>query len=80
VAAFETLVAISSVRNSIRERKTHQISSVIQTGGQHGMMSLDQSLAHLARSGVITFDEGEGKAKNRAEYQQLVRTGEAVGV
>jgi twitching motility protein PilT len=80
VAAFETLVAISAVRNSIRERKTHQIASVIQTGGQHGMMSLDQSLAHLARSGVITFDEGEGKAKNRAEYQQLVRTGEAVGV
>jgi len=80
VAAFETLVAISSVRNSIRERKTHQISSVIQTGGQHGMMSLDQSLAHLARSGVITFEEGESKAKNRAEYQQLVRAGEAVGV
>ena len=80
VAAFETLVAVSSVRNSIRERKTHQISSVIQTGGQHGMMSLDQSLAHLARSGVITFEEGESKAKNRAEYQQLVRAGEAVGV
>jgi predicted transcriptional regulator len=44
------------------------------------MMSLDQSLAHLARSGVITIEEGEGKAKNRAEYQQLVHTGEAVGV
>ena len=80
VAAFETLVAISSVRNSIRERKTHQISSVIQTGGQHGMMSLDQSLAHLARSGVITFQEGEDKSKDRVEYQQLVRTGETVGV
>jgi twitching motility protein PilT len=78
VAAFETLVAISSVRNSIRERKTHQISSVIQTGAQHGMMSLDQSLAHLARSGVITVEEGEGKAKNRDEYRQLVQTGEAV--
>jgi twitching motility protein PilT len=78
VAAFETLVAISSVRNSIRERKTHQISSVIQTGGQHGMMSLDQSLSHLARSGVITFEEGEEKAKNREEYRQLARTGEAV--
>jgi twitching motility protein PilT len=80
VAAFETLVAISAVRNSVRERKTHQIASVIQTGGQHGMMSLDQSLAHLARSGIITIEEGESKAKNRAEYQQLVRTGEAVGV
>jgi twitching motility protein PilT len=78
VAAFETLVAISAVRNSIRERKTHQISSVIQTGAQHGMMSLDQSLAQLARSGVITFDEGEGKAKNREEYRQILMKGEAV--
>ncbi len=78
VAAFETLVAISSVRNSIRERKTHQISSVIQTGTQHGMMSLDQSLAHLARTGVITFEEGESKSKDKAEYRQLVDTGEAV--
>jgi twitching motility protein PilT len=80
VAAFETLTAISSVRNSIRERKTHQISSVIQTGTQHGMMTLDQSLAQLARSGVIAFEEGEGKAKDRSEYRQLVETGEVVGV
>jgi twitching motility protein PilT len=72
VAAFETLVAISSVRNSIRERKTHQIASVIQTGAQHGMMTLDQSLAHLVRSGVITAEEGEAKAKDRQEYRQLV--------
>jgi len=72
VAAFETLVAISAVRNSIRERKTHQIASVIQTGAQHGMMTLDQSLAHLARSGVIAGEEGEAKAKDRAEYRQLL--------
>jgi twitching motility protein PilT len=79
IAAFETLVAIPAVRNSIRERKTHQISSVIQTGTQHGMMTLDQSLAHLARSGVITFEEGESKAKIRDEYRQLVRTSETLG-
>jgi twitching motility protein PilT len=80
VAAFETLTAISSVRNSIRERKTHQIASVIQTGTQHGMVTLDQSLALLARSGVVSFEEAEAKAKNRAEYRQLVETGEVVGV
>ncbi len=78
VAAFETLVAISSVRNSIRERKTHQIASVIQTGAQHGMMSLDQSISHLVRSGVITFEEGESKSKDKVEYLQLVRAGETV--
>jgi twitching motility protein PilT len=79
VAAFETLVAVSSVRNSIRERKTHQIASVIQTGHQHGMISLDQSLSQLARAGVITFEEGEAKAKDRVEYRQLVETGDTVG-
>ena len=78
VAAFETLVAIPSIRNSIRERKTHQISSVIQTGQQHGMLTLDQSLASLARSGVITVDEGLSKAKNRDEYRQLIESGEAL--
>jgi twitching motility protein PilT len=78
IAAFETLVAIPSVRNSIRERKTHQISSVIQTGAQHGMMTLDQSLAHLARSGVIAFEEGEAKAKIKQEYRQLLESGETV--
>jgi len=80
VAAFETLVAIPSVRNSIRERKTHQIASVIQTGAQHGMMTLDQSLSHLARSGVTTVEEGEAKAKDRHEYRQLLESGEAVPV
>ncbi len=72
VAAFETLVSIPSVRNSIRERKTHQIASVIQTGAQHGMMTLDQSIAHLVRSGIVTVEEGANKAKDKQEFQQLV--------
>jgi twitching motility protein PilT len=74
VAAFETLVAISSVRNSIRERKTHQIASVIQTGAQHGMMTLDQSLAHICRSGLVSMEEGMNRAKDRQEFRQLIDT------
>src|SRR5574340_185539 len=77
VAAFATLVAISSVRNSIRERKTHQIASVIQTGAQHGMMTLDQSISHLVRSGLVTFDEGLAKSKDRQEFRSLLDTGAA---
>jgi len=75
VAAFETLVAISSVRNAIRERKTHQIASVIQTGAQHMMMTLDQSIAHLVRSGMITYEEGLAKTKDRQEFRQLLDKG-----
>jgi twitching motility protein PilT len=72
IAAFETLLAISSVRNSIRERKTLQIASVIQTGAQHGMMTLDQSLAHLCRSGLVTPEEGLARSKDRQEFRQLM--------
>ncbi len=77
VAAFETLVAISSIRNSIRERKTHQVASVIQTGAAHGMMTLDQSIAHLVRSGMVTFEEGLAKAKDRQEFRSLLDSGAA---
>ncbi len=42
------------------------------------MVTLDQSLARLARSGVITFEEGESKAKSAQEFRQLVETGETV--
>jgi twitching motility protein PilT len=72
VAAFETLVAIPSVRNLIREAKTHQIGSMIQTGARQGMMSLDQSLANLVQQKLVTREEGLGKAQNVQEFVSLV--------
>lgn len=71
IAAFETLVAIPAVRSSIRERKTHQIASVIQTGVKQGMMTLDQSLASLVKSGIATYDEAASKAKDANEFASL---------
>jgi twitching motility protein PilT len=72
VAAFETLVSIPAVRASIRERKTHQIASAIQTGAHHGMMTLDQSLASLVRQSYVTYEEAYAKAKSTTEFEQLV--------
>ena len=43
-----------AVRNLIRESKSHQIYSVLQTGGSHGMQTMDASLAQLLRAGKIT--------------------------
>jgi len=71
IAAFETLVAIPAVRSSIRERKTHQIASVIQTGVRQGMMTLDQSLANLVKSGIVTYEEAASKAKDVTELASL---------
>src|SRR5207249_10870142 len=71
IAAFETLVAISAVRNLIRENKTYQIGSIIQTGQRHGMYSLDQSLANLIKSGMISYTDALEKASNVQEFKAL---------
>jgi twitching motility protein PilT len=57
VPALEILMANKAVANLIRENKTFQIRSVLQTGAAHGMCMLDGSLADLVKSRVITRDE-----------------------
>ena len=44
------MVATPAIRNLIREGKTHQIYSMLQAGGQYGMVTMDMSLAQLVRS------------------------------
>ena len=56
VAACELLVPTPAVRNLIREGKTHQIYSVMQTGTAFGMQTMDAALADLVRRGFITRD------------------------
>ncbi len=62
VAALEILVANTAVRNLIREGKTFQIPSIIQTGQQFGMQSLDLHLKELVNKGLITKEEALKKA------------------
>ncbi len=54
VAVDEILIATPAVRHLIRENKTHQVYSAIQTGGQYHMQTLDQSLIEACRKGWIT--------------------------
>ena len=54
VAALEILLGSRGVANLIREAKTFQIRSILQTGASHGMRLLDVSLAQLVREGVVT--------------------------
>jgi twitching motility protein PilT len=53
VPAMEVMLATPAVRNLIREGKTHQMASVIQTGVQIGMQTIDQSLRGLVRAGEV---------------------------
>jgi twitching motility protein PilT len=57
VPALEVLIVNKAVGNLIRENKTFQIRSVLQTGAAHGMGLLDNSLADLVKAGVISRDE-----------------------
>ena len=73
IAAFETMDAIPSIRNLIREAKTHQINSIIQTGQRHGMWTLDQGLANLVRQGIVTYEDAYAKAGNVRAFDEIVR-------
>jgi twitching motility protein PilT len=73
VAAIEIMVATSALRNLIREGKSYQIYSVIETGAQYGMQAMDRVLADLHRSGQVTFEEAATRAIDRENFQRLVK-------
>lgn len=73
VAAVEVMVATSAIRNLIREGKTYQINSVIETGQQYGMQPMDRVLADLYRGGAVAFEEAATRAIDRENFQRLVK-------
>jgi twitching motility protein PilT len=72
VAATEVLVPTPGVRNLIREGKTHQIYSALQTGGAHGMQTMDASLVELVRAGKITQQMAERRSSTPDELRRLM--------
>jgi twitching motility protein PilT len=57
IAAYEMLVITPAIQNLIRENKTYRIDSSIQTGRQHGMFLLDDSLFKLWKNGIVEKEE-----------------------
>jgi twitching motility protein PilT len=70
VAAYEILVATSPVRNLIREAKTHQLASILQTSQKQGMITLDACLANFVKAKVITFEEALGRSLNAENFKK----------
>lgn len=64
IAALEIMIATPAIKNLIREGKTHQISSIIQTSQRLGMQNMDQVLKSLAMSGKVDFAEAKMYAAN----------------
>lgn len=72
-AALEILIGTPAVRNLIREGKTHQIASAIQTGKKYGMQLLDDAIADLLESGIISVDEAYAKANEKNRFRSLLK-------
>ncbi len=73
VAAFEIMTMNAGARSLIREGKTNQVYSLIQTGHQQGMQTLESSLAALYKSGVVSVEEAKTKANDVQTFEQLLR-------
>lgn len=75
VAAIEIMVATSAIRNLIREGKSHQIYSALETGAQHGMQTMDKVLADMHRNGLITEEEALARAIDRDNFRRFMQGG-----
>ena len=73
VAAAEIMVANPAIRALIREGKTFQIDTAIQTGAEQGMQTMDRTLANMVRTGVITYDHAREYAVDVNELERLMR-------
>ncbi len=67
----ETLVATPAIRNLVREQEIEQIPTIMQTGSQYGMKTMDKTLKELYNKGLITLEVAMSKAKNVEEFKQL---------
>lgn len=72
IPAVEIMYKNHAVENLIRENKIHQIDSVIETGMQEGMVSLDRALADLVRRGHISVQSALTYCKNREYLEMLI--------
>lgn len=72
IGAFEIMICNQAVRNLIREGKSHQLMSSIQTGRKIGMMSMDTSLVELYKKGFITVDEAMAHSVDKTFIKRLL--------
>ena len=72
--ACEVLLATPGIRNLIREGKTHQIATAMQTGSQHGMVTMDRALADMYKRGIITLETAQQRAISTDDFRTLIGT------
>ncbi len=72
IPAYELLINNSAVANLIREGRTHEVSTVIQTSSQDGMIDMDRSLAELVRRGEVTIEHAYERAMDPKTFERYL--------
>lgn len=75
IPVLEILVNVPAVSNLIREGKTHQIPSMMQTGRAHGMSTFETSIQDLIQKGLISEEDGYSFIRRRSAGKQLTSPG-----
>lgn len=73
IAALEIMVGIPAIRNLIREGKTHQMYSVLETSSNVGMQTMDANLAILFRQGYVSYEECMMRAVDKETFARLAK-------
>jgi twitching motility protein PilT len=72
VPAYELLINTEAVANLIREKRTHEINAMIETGSENGMIDMNRSLADLVRRGEITPESALSRSLNPKSFMRLI--------
>lgn len=72
IPVFELMITNNAIQNLIREKRTHEISTVIETGSQDGMIDMNRCLAELVQKGEITLESAYAQSLNPKMLQRLI--------
>lgn len=72
VAALEVMVSTPAIQNLVREGKTYQIESAVQTGSKYGMKTMDMALAELYKKKIITSETALGFSVDREMLSRMI--------
>ena len=72
IPAYELLINNNAISNLIRERRTHELNSVIETSSQEGMIDMNRSLAELVRAGEITVESAYTNSLNPKTLERMI--------
>lgn len=72
IPAYELLINNEAVANLIREKRTHEINAIIETGSESGMIDMNRTLADLVRKGEVTPENAIARSLNPKTFQRLI--------